>query len=65
MRLFIVCIWIRPRRSIEWGESIRTIALEIPCGEGTVRRWKNEMISELSILLFGVDGLKPRYLADI
>lgn len=28
------------------------------CGVNTPRRWMNDMISELSILLFGVDGLK-------
>ena len=33
------------------------IAAEIPCGETSVWKWRNEMISELSVLLFGVDGL--------
>lgn len=28
------------------------------CGVNTPRRWMNEMIDELSILLFGIDGLK-------
>lgn len=28
------------------------------CGKNTPGRWMNEMITELSILLFGVDGLK-------
>ena len=28
------------------------------CGVNTPRRWMNEMINELSILLFGIDGLK-------
>lgn len=28
------------------------------CGVNTPRRWVNEMIEELSILLFGLDGLK-------
>lgn len=28
------------------------------CGVNTPRRWMNEMINELSILLFGVDGMK-------
>lgn len=34
------------------------IAEEIHCGETSVWKWRNEMISELSILLFGVDGLR-------
>lgn len=34
------------------------IAEELNCGVATVRRWVNEMINELSVLLFGVDGLK-------
>ena len=28
------------------------------CGVNTPRRWMNDMINELSILLFGIDGLK-------
>jgi hypothetical protein len=28
------------------------------CGVNTPRRWINDMINELSILLFGIDGLK-------
>lgn len=28
------------------------------CGKNTPRRWINEMINELGILLFGIDGLK-------
>ncbi len=34
------------------------IAAEIHCGETSVWKWRNEMISELSVLLFGVDGLR-------
>lgn len=39
-------------------ERIKVVAEELNCGESSVRRWKNEMINELSVLLFGVDGLK-------
>lgn len=39
-------------------EKVKIIASEVHCGEASVRRWKNEMIAEMSILLFGVDGLK-------
>ena len=34
------------------------IALRLHCSEMTVRRWKNEMINELSTYLWGIDGTK-------
>lgn len=34
------------------------IAVKLNCNERTTRRWTNEMINELSVLLFGIDGLK-------
>jgi transcription initiation factor TFIID subunit TAF12 len=34
------------------------IVEQYQCGVNTPRRWMNEMIDELSILLFGIDGLK-------
>lgn len=48
----------KARRDIERGELIRIIAQELNSSEPSVRRWKNEMVRELSILLFGVDGLR-------
>jgi len=48
----------KARRDIERGELISDIAIELNCSEPSIRRWKNEMINELSILLFGVDGLR-------
>lgn len=48
----------KARRHIPFGELVKTVAEEVHCGEATVRRWKNEMITELSVLIFGVDGLK-------
>lgn len=44
--------------NIQWSDRIQLVAAEIPCGESSVRRWRNEMIDELSVLLFGVDGLR-------
>lgn len=38
--------------------SYEKIAEELNCGVVTVRRWVNEMINELSINLFGIDGMK-------
>ncbi|WP_241428215.1 helix-turn-helix domain-containing protein [Clostridium sp. DJ247] len=34
------------------------IAETLNCGVNTPRRWINEMINELGVLLFGIDGLK-------
>ncbi|RXI46529.1 hypothetical protein DP145_06810 [Clostridium tetani] len=34
------------------------VAESLNCGVVTARRWINEMINELSILLFGIDGMK-------
>ena len=34
------------------------IVKQYNCGVNTPRRWMNEMIDELSIYLFGIDGLK-------
>jgi len=33
------------------------IAVELSCAEITVRRWKNEMVQDLGVFLFGVDAL--------
>lgn len=55
----IHCLYLdRARRDISWGDLIATVAQELNCSTDSVRRWKNEMVRELSILLFGVDGLR-------
>jgi len=41
-----------------WMERVRVIAAEINCSEKSVIRWKNDMIEELSVMMFGVDGLR-------
>lgn len=45
------------KSSMTVTERNRAVAAEIPCGETSVWKWRNEMIAELSVLLFGVDGL--------
>lgn len=40
------------------GVKYDDIVAEHHCGVNTPRRWMNEMIDELSIYLFGIDGLK-------
>lgn len=40
------------------GKTFAKMAEKLNCSEMTVRRWKNEMIEEISLLLFGIEGLK-------
>ncbi len=42
----------------EWSERIGTIALELDRAEVTIRRWRSDMVNQLGIYLFGLDGLK-------
>jgi len=52
-------LYLEPSKiSMQWSDRLLVVAAEIRCGESSVRRWRNEMITELSILLFGVDGLQ-------
>jgi hypothetical protein len=54
----IHCLYLdKARRNIEFGELVKVIAEELHCTERSVYRWKKEMVTELSVLLFGVDGL--------
>lgn len=39
-------------------KTYEAIAEELNCGVATARRWVNEMINALGVLLFGIDGLK-------
>ncbi len=41
-----------------WSERISLVSDKLNCGETTVRRWRNEMVKDLSVFLFGVEGLK-------
>lgn len=55
----IDCLYLdRARRDIEFGELVRVVAEELHCTDRSVYRWRNEMVRELSVLLFGVDGLR-------
>lgn len=42
----------------EWSERIGTVALVLDRSEATVRRWRSDMVNQLGIYLFGLDGLK-------
>lgn len=55
----IDCLFLdKARRDIEKGELVKIVADELHCSIDSIYRWKKEMIRELSILLFGIDGLK-------
>lgn len=45
-------------QNIEWAERLGTVCLELDRSESTVRRWRSEMVNQLGIYLFGLDGLK-------
>ena len=46
------------KSSMPLTERKQIVAAEIHCGETSVWKWRNEMIDELSVLLFGIDGLR-------
>ena len=45
-------------QELPWGERVLVVAEKLNCVDRTVRRWRNEMVKELSVFLFGVEGLK-------
>jgi hypothetical protein len=45
-------------QELSWGDRVAKVAEEIPCADRTVTRWRNEMVRDLSVFLFGVEGLK-------
>lgn len=52
-------LYLDPVKSLmSWKERVQAIAAELHCGEASVYRWKNDMIEELSVMIFGVDGLR-------
>jgi len=40
------------------GVSYEDIVMKFNCGVNTPRRWMNQMLDELGVLIFGIDGLK-------
>lgn len=50
-------------KDIKFNERVKLVSEQMteegmPCSESSVRRWANEMLNEISVKLFGVDGLK-------
>jgi hypothetical protein len=43
---------------VEWCERIEITAIKMNTSESTVRRWRKEMVQELSALIFGAETLK-------
>lgn len=41
-----------------WTERVRIISEELQCEEASVLKWRNEMIRDLGVFLFGAGGLK-------
>jgi len=57
--LVIDKLYLDPVKSLmPWKERVRVIAAELHCCEKSVYTWKNDMVEELSIMIFGVDGLR-------
>jgi hypothetical protein len=55
----IYCLFLdKARRDIQKSELVEIVGMELHCDRGTVYRWKKEMIAELSVLIFGIDGLR-------
>lgn len=48
----------REMQELPWGERLQTVAEKVCCADKTVKRWRNEMVKELGLFLFGIDGLK-------
>jgi hypothetical protein len=47
------------KKNIKFNQRIIIVAEEIGnCHEATIRRWNKEMLNELAVKLFGVDGLQ-------
>ncbi|MDF3001043.1 MAG: hypothetical protein K0Q48_1162 [Bacillota bacterium] len=45
-------------QAVPWTERVQIISEELQCEEVSVLKWRNEMIRDLGVFLFGVDGLK-------
>ena len=57
--LVIDKLYLDPTKSLmPWKERVRVIAAELHCCEKSVYTWKNDMVEELSVMIFGVDGLR-------
>ena len=51
------------KKELKYYQRVKLVVEEmtvrgIPCSDSSVRRWSNEMLNELSVKLFGVDGLR-------
>jgi hypothetical protein len=44
-------------QELNWSERIIAVAERLNCSERTVRRWRTEMVNNLGVYLYGVEGL--------
>jgi hypothetical protein len=42
------------------GERYKVVAEKLHCAERSARNWVDELVEALSVLLWGIDGLKPK-----
>lgn len=45
-------------QAVPWSERVRITSKELQCEETNVLKWRNEMIRDLGVFLFGAGGLK-------
>ncbi|QOX63694.1 hypothetical protein FRZ06_10190 [Anoxybacterium hadale] len=45
-------------QAVSWPERVRIISEELQCEEASVLKWRNEMVRDLGVFLFGAGGLK-------
>lgn len=53
----------KSKKNIKYNSKVKSVAEEMtalgmPCSDSSVRRWSDEMLKEISVKLFGVDGLR-------
>jgi hypothetical protein len=53
----------RSKKNIKFNQKVKLVAeqmtaIGMPCSDSSVRRWADEILNEVSVKLFGVDGLR-------
>lgn len=56
--VFVKLYMDRDKKDLRFNQRVKSVAEESNCGESSVRRWSSEILNELSIKIFGVDGLR-------
>jgi len=45
-------------KDLKFNSRVSKVAELLNCSESSVRRWNNEVLKKLSVMLFGVDGMR-------